>query len=430
MKNIQFNSTLKLLAILFILAGCEDKYTAEYRSLEPVYMSYKEFREAVKPQSTHVLEKPGKIYYKDNYLFINETMKGIHIYNNTNPAAPYYMTFIAIPGNVDMVIRGNILYADSYIDLVGIDISDMANPKEVARLKSVFPYSIPTYDPNYRLGQIDDTQGVVVDFEIKTVRKEMDNINYPVYPVFFGSKFGEFTANMDASSSNGGTKESSAAGIGGSMARFGLVGSHLLAVDNSTYYNFDLTNATTPVLETKTGINWGIETMFLSGTTMFLGTSTGMLVYNVADVTKPLFISSFWHATGCDPVVVQNNRAYVTIRGGNRCGSNVNRLDVLDISVIKTPVLMRSYNLTNPYGLGIDDDVLFVCDGTAGLKVYNAADPYLISERQIATFPNINAYDVIPLGNSLLMIGSDGFYQYNYTNLNDIKQISAIKVVK
>ena len=91
---------------------------------------------------------------------------------------------------------------------------------------------------------------------------------------------------------------------------------------------------------------------------------------------------------------------------------------------------MRSYNMTNPFGLGIDDDVLFVCDGDAGLKVYNAADPYLISEHLIATFKDINAFDVIPLGNSLLMIGSDGFYQYDYTNLNDIKQISSIKVVK
>ena len=86
--------------------------------------------------------------------------------------------------------------------------------------------------------------------------------------------------------------------------------------------------------------------------------------------------------------------------------------------------------MSNPYGLGIDDDVLFVCDGTAGLKVYNAADPYLISENIIATFKDINAYDVIPLGTSLLMIGQDGFYQYDYSNLKDIKQISSIKISK
>jgi len=424
----RFNTIFMLLAMIFILSGCEDKYTEQYLSLEPVYMSYKDFREAVKVESTHLLEKPGKIYYKDNYLFINEIMKGIHVYNNTNPASPQYVGFIVIPGNVDMVIKGNIMYADSYIDLVGIDISNPATAKEVARLKSVFPYSVPPYESSYRLGTIDDTQGVVVDWNIQKIRKEIEQISYPVYPVYFGSKFTDFSLSADAVSN--GAQQTSPAGIGGSMARFGLVGNHLLAVDNSSYYNFDLTNATSPSLETKQGMSWGIETMFLSGNTMFLGTSNGMLTYDVTDVTKPVYISNFWHATGCDPVVVQNNRAYVTIRGGNACGSLINRLDVLDITNLKAPALLRSYSMTGPYGLGISGDVLFVCDGTAGLRVYNAADPYLISEHLIATLKDINAFDVIPLGKSLLMIGSDGFYQYDYTNLNDIKQISSIKVVK
>ena len=428
MKKIQINTVFLLLLLIVIISGCKDKYTEQYLSLEPVYMSYKDFREAVKPVTSHSLVKPGKIYYKDNYLFINEIMKGVHVYNNTNPSSPQYVGFITIPGNVDMVIIGTTMYADSYIDLVGIDISNPANAREVARLKNVFPYAVPTYDTKYRVGQVDDTKGVVVDWEVTIVRKEISQIIYPVYDVFFGSKFTDFS--LSANTASTGTQQSSAAGIGGSMARFGLIGNHLLAVDNSSYYNFDLTNVTNPLLETKIVLNWGIETMFLSGSTMFLGTSTGMLVYNVSEVTKPVYISNFWHATGCDPVVVQKNRAYVTIRGGNRCGSNVNRLDVLDITNIKTPVLLRSYSMTGPYGLGIDDDVLFVCDGADGLKVYNSSDPYLIAEHQLATFKNINAYDVIPLGSSLLMIGSDGFYQYDYTNLNDIKLISSIKVVK
>ena len=430
MKKLIINTVLPLFFLMVFVSGCEDKFTEQYLSAEPVYMSYKDFREAVKSESLHALINPGKIYYKDNYLYINELMKGIHVYNNSNPASPQYAGFINIPGNVDMVIRGNIMYADSYIDLVAIDISNPGSSKEVARLKGVFPYSVPTYDPTYRVGQIDDTQGVVVDWTIKKVRREVQQIDYPVYPVYFGSELANFAQSADAGTKASGATQGTPAGIGGSMARFGLVGNHLLAVDNNTYYNFNLTDALNPTIETKTSISWNIETMFLSGTNMFLGTTTGMLIYSVADVTKPVYVANFWHATGCDPVVVQNNRAYVTIRGGNRCGSIINRLDALDVTDLKNPILMRSYNMVNPYGLGIDGDVLFVCDGTAGLKVYNASDPYLIAEKQIATFKDINAFDVIPLGKSLLMIGTDGFYQYDYTNLNDIKQISAIKVVK
>jgi len=411
--------------MMIILSGCEDKFTEQYFSLEPVYMSYTDFRAAVKSESTHPLEKPGKIYYKDNYLYINEIMKGIHVYNNTNPASPQYVGFINIPGNMDMVITGNTLYADSYIDIVGVDISNRASAKEVSRLKNIFTYSVPPYDPGFRLGKIDETQGVVIDWNVKKVRKEIEQINNQYYPVYFGS--GLFTLSNSADAGKNGAQQSSTAGTGGSMARFGLTGNHLLAVDNNAYYNFNLSDAASPMLETKTSIGSGIETMFLSGNTMFLGTRSGMLIYDVTNLKIPVYVANFWHATGCDPVVVQNNLAYVTIRGGNVCGSNINRLDVIDISNLKSPFLLKSYNMTGPYGLGIDGDVLFVCDGTDGLKVYNAAGSNLIS---IKTFTDINAYDVIPLGNSLLMIGKDGFYQYDYTNLTDIKQISSIKVVK
>ena len=426
MRKTIKNRLIPFLLLLVLFLACKDKYTEQYESLEPVYMSYTDFRSAVKMVSQQDLVKPGKIYAFGNYLFINELMKGIHVYNNTNPSAPLYVGFITIPGNVDMAIKNNIMYADSYLDLVAIDITDPAKAAEVGRLKEVFPYSVPAYTQSgYRVGQIDQTKGIVVNWEVKMIRKEIETINYPVYPIYYGAKYDAL-----ASASSGTGTSNSSTGIAGSMARFGLTGNSLLAVDNYMYYNIDLTDARHPTLAAKSQINWGIETMFLTGKYMFLGTTSGMLIFDLSDINKPNYLSTFWHATGCDPVVVQNNKAYVTIRGGNVCGSNINRLDVLDVTNVLKPVLYRSYAMDNPYGLGISDDILFVCDGTSGLKVYNAADPMLIAENQLAKFPGIQAYDVIPLGKSLLMVGSDGFYQYDYSDVKNIRQISAIKVKK
>jgi hypothetical protein len=428
MKKLYLASLVPFLLLIVLLSGCKDKYTEQYQSLEPVYMTYEDFRASVKVVSQQDLVKPGKIYTFGNYIFINEIMKGIHVYNNANPASPQYVGFINIPGNVDMAVRNNIMYADSYIDLVAIDITDPSKAKEVGRVKSAFPYSVPAYDQTtYRVGQVDDTKGVVVSWEVQTVRKEINTDNYTIYPVYYGAKY---STMLDASFSGSTNQSTSAAGIGGSMARFGLIGNSLVAVDTYMYYDFDLSNPNSPSLASKSQVNWGIQTMFLSGKTMFLGTTTGMLVYDLSDLTKPVYISTFWHATGCDPVVVQDNRAYVTIRGGNACGSNINRLEVLDVTNILKPTLFRSYTMDGPYGVGISGDILFVCDGTSGLKVYNAADPLLIAEHQLAKFPGIQAYDVIPLGKSLLMIGSDGFYQYDYSDVTNIKQISVIKVKK
>lgn len=86
--------------------------------------------------------------------------------------------------------------------------------------------------------------------------------------------------------------------------------------------------------------------------------------------------------------------------------------------------------MNGPQGLGIDGDLLFLCDGDAGLKIYNAADPLTISQNLIASFPSINAYDVIPMNKYLFMIGEKGFTLYDYSSIQNIKQIGFIPVEK
>jgi hypothetical protein len=126
---------------------------------------------------------------------------------------------------------------------------------------------------------------------------------------------------------------------------------------------------------------------------------------------------------------VEDDYAYVTLRAGNLCGESENLLDVVDISNIYEPELVKEYAMTEPFGLGIDNSVLFVCDGSAGLKIYNARNPLHISDNKLAEYPDINAYDVIPLGDVLLMIGIDGLFQYDYSDLENIRQISHIPIV-
>ena len=92
--------------------------------------------------------------------------------------------------------------------------------------------------------------------------------------------------------------------------------------------------------------------------------------------------------------------------------------------------MVISYPMTNPQGLGKDGDLLFICDGSAGLKVYDASDPKQISGNLIYTYPNIKAFDVIPIGEVLVLIGDDGLYQYNYSNVKNITLLSTIPVVK
>jgi len=157
-----------------------------------------------------------------------------------------------------------------------------------------------------------------------------------------------------------------------------------------------------------------------------MGTPTGMLIYSVADPLKPVYQSSIQHFFGCDPVVVENDIAWVTIRSGNNCGQNSNELIVVDVKDVKSPKQIVSYTMTNPKGLGIDNGTLFLCDD--GLKIFKASDPLTIMSNKLAHYKGMDGFDVIPFNKTLMMIAEDGLYQYNYSDINNIKSLSKLPI--
>jgi hypothetical protein len=214
------------------------------------------------------------------------------------------------------------------------------------------------------------------------------------------------------------------------MARFGIRDDVLYTVDNNSMKIFDISTPEQPLKYDDIYAGWGIETMFISGNTMFLGTTTGMIIYDLTLKYSPTQLSFFVHGRSCDPVIVDGNLAYITLRSGTMCGGNINSLDVVDITSLVDPELLISYPMYNPHGLGKDGDLLFICDGAQGLKIYNAANHLTITENLLYTYSDIDAYDVIPLGSILLMIGEDGLVQYDYSDISDITLLSTISVTK
>lgn len=413
---------LILLVFPFLLSSCSDEVetTVTYTVQEPVYMLRSELKEAVKVNEPQGLENPGKIYAKGDYLFINELDKGIHIINNSNPAAPHFISFINIPGNIDLAIKDNILYADSYIDFVALDISNPQDVKLIKRIENIFP--------SYGMYVHDTTKMILTGFKEKIVTETVENFNNR--PSIRGGFF-EDTRSLSASpGGNPGGGKNSGAGKGGSMARFTISGNHLYTVGQANLQVFDVTNAADPIAGTEIALNWGIETIFPYEDKLFIGSTTGMHIYDNSDPDAPQHLSTYEHVRSCDPVVVEGNLAWVTLRSGTECEGFTNQLEVLDISDARSPQLLKVYPMENPHGLGIDGSSLFLCEGEFGLKVFDIKDHLKVDENLMAHFKEHDAYDVIPLGTSLLLIGKDGLYQYSYSNPTDIKLLSKIPVNK
>ncbi len=409
---------VSLAALILVLASCP--LVVRRAVYAPEYLGYDALRKGVAITESRPLSQTGKIYIKGDYIFVNEYHEGVHVINNTDPAAPVVEAFITIPGNVDIAIRGNILYADSYVDLVALDIEDPANVLELKRIKNAFeyPYFLPwledEYDSDARYETIDEENGIVVGWEVsKTETVLLDQFDY-------GYRYMLMEAGVADGASGGDT------GTGGSMARFTIIGDYLYVVHSGYLQLVTIADPADPNLWSKIAVGWDIETIFPYKDKLFIGSQSGMYVYDNVDPENPTQICKFEHATSCDPVVATDTYAYVTLRSGTMCGGGSNQLDVLDITDIENPVLIKSYAMQGPYGLSVDGDILFVCDGVAGLKIYNVAVPQDIS--LIDAFQTFPTYDVILNPPLAIVVGPQGLYQYDYGNLADIQLVSTLAV--
>lgn len=278
----------------FFLSSCQrEDCSYTYISYEPIFMSYDEFRNTpVELQNPRPLKNVGKIYFYNRYLFVNEINKGIHIINNTNPSAPVQIGFLNIIGNVDMAISGNVLYADSYTDLLVIDMTLVTSPRVIQRINNTFSKQI--FGDN---GYADPNYGIVTGWQEKEVIAQYDcNNNDNDYYIDFNEQ-----------TSNGNT------GIGGSMARFTITQNYLYVLNGDNLKPYSIINPIFPEAKNEIELGWGIETLFPYNANLFIGSQRGMHIYNLDMPSEPKFVSTYEHITSCDPVVVSENTAYVTL---------------------------------------------------------------------------------------------------------------------
>jgi len=71
---------------------------------------------------------------------------------------------------------------------------------------------------------------------------------------------------------------------------------------------------------------------------------------------------------------------------------------------------------------------LFIADGVFGLRVFDATNP--LDLIQIQHFPGKHSEDIILHENRAYVIGRNGLYQYDYSNLAQLVFLSHLPVVE
>lgn len=264
---------LRYLFIFVVAVGfnsCQDQVesTYTYQAKIPVSIKTEVFRDMyVGPVGPRDINRKGKIYIFNDFLFIGEPNKGIHVIDNTNPANPTNISFIEIPGAADLAINDNILYADSYIDLLSFDISDPRDISLVNREEDVFT-------------------NFYIDQEAETFTYYKDTVITSKDPIRRWGGGGIWLDAMSFSNAEAGGGQGNY-GQGGSMARFTLANEHLYTVDDSELRLFDISDKADPEFVKQIPLGWGIETIFPFKDKLFIGSTTGMHIYDISVPAAP-----------------------------------------------------------------------------------------------------------------------------------------------
>ena len=161
-------------------------------------------------------------------------IKGIHVIDNSNPSSPKNIAFIDIPGNIDLAVKGNMLYADLYTDLVTLDISNPLNVVKKNIIDGVFP---ERYYGGFVAG---DSNKIIYDW-VKHDTTVTEDCNTPgsfaVPGVFYNDAMA--ASGMDQSNNSPGW-------YWGSMARFALVNNYLYTVGDADLNVFNISNSNKP----------------------------------------------------------------------------------------------------------------------------------------------------------------------------------------
>ena len=133
-------------------------------SYNPVIVKRQVLETSTILQEPQTIVNSGKIYVKDDFLFINEKNQGFHIFNNSNPANPTNIGFLKVLGSSDLAIKNDIIYVNNATDLIAIQPNMESNTIEITkRIPNTFPQMFSPEGFQYMNLEEDD---IIVDWTL------------------------------------------------------------------------------------------------------------------------------------------------------------------------------------------------------------------------------------------------------------------------
>ncbi len=422
MKRFYF--LLGLVAMLFATAcekdSCEQTWTQVVAV--PVTLDRAEIQEDIGLEPAIDLCVGGGIYAYGDYIFMNRLNEGYHILNNQRPESPQNVAFLRIPGATQMAFIEGKLVSNSYADLVTLEMDGIQS----ARLVS----STPNFLLDENTLPVDESS-VVVGYEDQEV-EFTQTCDGSIVGQWDGCQNCDFAINAGENSSGFGGFGTSSVNTAGSISRMAFSGNLLYVIGSSRLSTYSMENNLL-INTNNQQQTFGMETVIVRDGFLYVGSQSGMHTYSLENARVPAFLSTFTHFTGCDPVAVENDIAIVTVRDGRDCGNtSLNVMYVLDISDKSNPVELTSANMNNPRGVALYNGTIYLCDGDAGLKVFDLDGGSFptVAQRQLQVFDEVSMTDVAVLpyaaGDILLTVGAEHLSQFSISSTGELSPTSRV----
>ena len=226
-------------------------------------------------------------------------------------------------------------------------------------------------------------------------------------------------------SADSNTNAASSSGANGSLTRFITYNNYLYIVDFQNLKSFDISNPGSPVLKQSTAVGFNIETIFEYNGNLFIGSNDAIFIYGLSNPEKPNRISQFnYFIPGRDPVVAIDSVAYSTTKNLFGGGGNLN---IVNIKNINNPMSMGRLPMQSPNGLAVNRNVLYVCNGTNGISIFDRTDAYNLTLTSEYDDLNENYFDLIVRGNIMICYVASGIVLLDVSNPLQPSFISSIK---
>jgi hypothetical protein len=224
--------------------------------------------------------------------------------------------------------------------------------------------------------------------------------------------------------------------LAGSYSKILTINDFLYAINNSELATYNVSDKSNPVLVNKQDVGFNIENIYLSDGILFIGSSQRLFIYELNSSGIPVLKNSVAYFAdimcSSDPVIVSKNIAYITLSPAtiqtDNCWRSVEirELRIYDVSNVEIPKLLSTFPMSNPKGLTIDNNILFVCEQEKGVVVLDVSNNK--NPQQLKALEGFYAYDVIVRNKILYVVGKDEIREYDYSDITNIHMISNISL--